>query len=47
MNDSLQQVQKVIKADPAVQNIIGFTGGNGATNTGNMYITLKPLNIRK
>ena len=47
MNDSLQQVQKVIKADPAVQNIIGFTGGGGATNTGNMYITLKPLNIRK
>jgi len=37
----------VVKADPAVQNIIGFTGGNGATNTGFLYAALKPLNERK
>ena len=47
MNTSLQEVQKVIKDDPAVENVIGFTGGGGATNTGNIYITLKPLNVRK
>jgi multidrug efflux pump len=47
MNTSLQQIQRVIKEDPAVQNVIGFTGGGGATNTGNIYITLKPLNVRK
>jgi multidrug efflux pump len=47
MNDSLQRLQAVIKQDPAVANVIGFTGGGGATNTGNIYVTLKPLNERK
>jgi multidrug efflux pump len=47
MDQSLQQAQKVIKSDPAVANVIGFTGGGGATNTGNIYVTLKPLNVRK
>jgi multidrug efflux pump subunit AcrB len=37
-----------IKADPAVQHVIGFAGGNaGASNTARMFITLKPLNQRK
>ncbi len=43
MNESLQLIQRKIKEDPAVANVIGFTGGGGATNTGNIYITLKPL----
>ncbi len=47
MNSSLQQLEAVVKSDPAVENVIGFTGGNGATNAGSLYITLKPLNIRK
>jgi multidrug efflux pump len=47
MNNSVQKLVGVIKADPAVQNIIGFTGGNGATNTGFLYAALKPLNERK
>ncbi len=47
MNDSIQKLQAVIKADPAVQNVIGFTGGQGATNTGNIFISLKPLEERK
>jgi multidrug efflux pump len=47
MNTALQQAANVVKNDPAVQNVIDFTGGNGATNTGNMYVTLKPLNVRK
>jgi multidrug efflux pump len=47
MNTALQQIANVVKNDPAVQNVIDFTGGNGATNTGNMYVTLKPLNVRK
>ena len=37
----------MIKADPAVANVIGFTGGGGATNTGFIFIALKPLNERK
>jgi multidrug efflux pump len=47
MNNSVQKLVAVMKADPAVQNIIGFTGGNGATNTGFLYAALKPLNERK
>jgi multidrug efflux pump len=47
MNASLQQIVGIIKADPAVDNVIAFTGGGGATNTGFIYIALKPLAERK
>jgi multidrug efflux pump len=47
INDAIQKLEAVIKNDPAVQNVIGFTGGNGATNTGNLYVTLTPLSERK
>jgi multidrug efflux pump len=47
MNDSIQQIGAVIKKDPAVANVIAFTGGGGATNTGSLYIALKPLAERK
>jgi multidrug efflux pump len=47
MNDAIQKIEAVINKDPAIQNVMGFTGGGGATNTGNMFIALKPLNERK
>jgi multidrug efflux pump len=47
MNDSIQKIEGVINKDPAVANVIGFTGGGGATNSGNIFISLKPLNERK
>jgi len=47
MNNSIQQIGHVINNDPAVANVITFTGGNGATNTGSAYIALKPLAERK
>ena len=47
MNDSIQKIEAVISKDPAVANVIGFTGGGGATNSGNIFIALKPLNERK
>jgi multidrug efflux pump len=47
MNDSIQQIGGVIRNDPAVANVIAFTGGGGATNNGNLYIALKPLAERK
>ena len=47
MNAALLQAQSVIRNDPAVRNVIGFTGGGGATNTGNIFVNLKPLNERK
>jgi multidrug efflux pump len=46
MNTALLQAQDVIVKDPAVQNVIGFTGGGGATNSGMVFVILKPLNQR-
>jgi multidrug efflux pump len=34
---------KVIKADPAVAHVNAYTGGNGSSNGGFMFIALKPL----
>jgi len=47
MNDSIQRISKVVKSDTAVQNMISFTGGQGASNTGFIFIALKPLDERK
>jgi multidrug efflux pump len=47
MDNSIRQIGAVIKSDPAVQNVIAFTGGGGATNTGSLYVALKPLADRK
>ncbi len=46
MNNAIQRIGDVIKKDPAVANVIAFTGGNGATNTGSLYVALKPLGAR-
>jgi len=43
MDNSIRQIGAVIKNDPAVENVIAFTGGSGATNTGSLYLALKPL----
>jgi multidrug efflux pump len=47
MDNSIRQIGAVIKNDPAVQNVIAFTGGGGATNTGSIFVALKPLAERK
>ncbi len=47
MRNAVQQAIDVLKADPAVQNAMGFTGGQGATNSGFTFVALKPLNERK
>jgi multidrug efflux pump len=47
MNDAIQRILREVKKDPAVQNAISFTGGGGASNTANMFISLKPLAERK
>jgi multidrug efflux pump len=47
MDDSIRQLVGVIKSDSAVANVNAYTGGNGATNTGFIYIALKPLDERK
>ncbi len=47
MDASARAIIKVIKSDPAVQNAICYTGGNGGSNGGFVYVALKPLNVRK
>ncbi|HEY1261196.1 MAG TPA: efflux RND transporter permease subunit, partial [Stellaceae bacterium] len=46
MEQKLKQFIDIIRADPAVQNIVGFTGG-GQTNSGFVFVVLKPLSERK
>ncbi|HXC97266.1 MAG TPA: efflux RND transporter permease subunit [Edaphobacter sp.] len=43
MNKAIQDILRIIKSDPAVQNSSTFTGGGGASNTANMFVALKPL----
>jgi multidrug efflux pump len=47
MNAALQKAVAIVRGDPAVDNVVGFTGGQGATNSGFMFIALKPLDQRK
>ncbi len=47
MRQKLVQYVGIVGQDPAIQNVVAFTGGNTASNQGRMFITLKPLNERK
>jgi multidrug efflux pump len=49
MDGILRRYVNIIAADPGVDTVNGFTGGGrgGATNTGRMFISLKPLAERK
>jgi multidrug efflux pump len=47
MNQRLVRLIKTVGEDAAVYNVLAFTGGNGATNTANMYVGLKPLKDRQ
>ncbi len=48
MQHMLRQFVALVGEDPAVENVIGFTGGSaGAVNSGRMFMTLKPLAERK
>ncbi|MFP1812889.1 multidrug efflux RND transporter permease subunit MdtC [Lonsdalea quercina] len=42
MKTKMQDLMKTVSSDPAVDNVTGFTGGN-RTNSGSMFISLKPL----
>jgi len=46
MQQKLTRFVDIIRHDPAVENIVGFTGG-GQTNSGFVFVTLKPLSERK
>jgi multidrug efflux pump len=47
----LRRMMKIIRADPAIDTLDGFTGGGGGggggTNSARMFISLKPIEERK
>jgi multidrug efflux pump len=43
MQKATARIVDIVKTDPAVQNVMAFTGGGGATNGGFIYLGLKPL----
>ncbi|MGA2778759.1 MAG: efflux RND transporter permease subunit [Steroidobacteraceae bacterium] len=52
MKGKLAQFMDIVQADPAVQSVAGYTGagsggGNSQTNTGSVYVLLKPLSQRR
>lgn len=51
MSKKLTEVVSIIKADPDVADVMGFTGGSGpggsSTNAARMFIALKPFQERK
>lgn len=46
MRGKLQDFMKIVRSDPDVDNVTGFTGGSNV-NSGMMFISLKPLGERK
>src|SRR2546427_2557306 len=48
MQDKLGKFVNIVMADPAVDTVAAFTGGNqGTGNTGRMFVSLKPLAARR
>ena len=49
MRQKLQDLVDIVGADPAVETVLGFTGGGwaGTRNTGRVFAALKPLDERK
>jgi multidrug efflux pump len=47
MRQILADDEAIIRADPAIQSVVAFTGGGGSTNSARMFIALKPLGERK
>jgi multidrug efflux pump len=52
MSGKLRQMMNIVRQDPAVENVVGYTGvgsgggGNAQINTGNVFVSLKPLSQR-
>ena len=46
MRGKLQDFMRIVDADPAVDSVVGFTGGSHSGNSGSMFIALKPLSER-
>src|SRR5262249_44182246 len=46
MKEKFAHFMNTVKADPAVANVVGFSGG-GQRNTAMLFVTLKPIRERK
>ncbi len=51
MQGKLTELARIVQEDPAVQSVVGFTGSGGGggaaqTNTGSVFVALKPLGQR-
>ncbi len=46
MQTKLARFVNIVRVDPAVENVVAFTGGS-QRNTGRMFVQLKPLSVRK
>jgi multidrug efflux pump len=50
MSEKLRALTAIVQTDPAVESVLGFSGGAGSgttRNTGRVFISLKPLEERK
>ena len=47
MSKKMEQIIGIVLSDPDVDGATTFYGGQGTTNTGRMFVTLKPLGKRK
>jgi len=45
MRDKLRNLQNIVRRDPAVASVVGYTGGR-QTNSANMFVALKPQSAR-
>jgi multidrug efflux pump len=45
MKKKMEQIQDIVQHDPAVESVVANTGGR-QTNSGNVWVTLKPLSER-
>ncbi|MGB6538648.1 MAG: efflux RND transporter permease subunit [Xanthobacteraceae bacterium] len=51
MTKKLRQMMAIVQADPAVENVVGYTGvgsggGFGGINSGRVFVSLKPISQR-
>jgi multidrug efflux pump len=52
MSGKLRQMMNIVRQDPAVENVVGYTGvgsgggGNAQINSGSVFVSLKPLSER-
>ncbi|NNG63605.1 acriflavine resistance protein B, partial [Pseudomonas fragi] len=47
MQPKMEIFRKAVLADPAVESVAGFIGGNGGTNNAIMIVRLKPISERR